>query len=207
MESLFRQTVAKLDVVSAGTVSNTITSSANTIQVSISDRLAYFFQSVSLIIAAYIIAFVYSWKLTLISSAQLLFVLVVYSITTPAILKSLQRVEKTDAKHASVASEIFSSIRTVFALGAELSLSKKYYSLVDESGRYGERLSPFIGFQLMPMFFAMFSTFALAFWAGLKFYYEGSIANVNTVIIAFFSVLIVVSILGKSPMSRLGSPY
>ena len=45
------------------------------------------------------------------------------------------------------------------------------------------------------------------FWAGLKFYYEGSIANVNTVIIAFFSVLIVVSILGKSPMSRLGSPY
>ena len=37
MKSLFAQPIAKLDIVSSGAVSNTITSSANTIQVSISD--------------------------------------------------------------------------------------------------------------------------------------------------------------------------
>lgn len=201
LKSLFRQSVARLDVVSPGSVSNTITSSANTIQVSISDRLAYFFQGIALVIAAYIIAFIFSWKLTLISSAQLVFILVVYSFTTPPTLKAMQRVTQSDEKHASVASEIFASIRTVFSLGAERALSTKYYKLVDESARHGRSLGPWTAIQLTPMFFAVQATFALSFWTGLKFYYEGSIPDVNTVVIAFFCVLIIVSILGKFRVS------
>lgn len=198
MTSLFRQSVAKLDVVSAGSVSNTITSSANTIQTSISDRLAYLFQSIALIISAYIIAFIFSWQLTLITSVALVFIVIVYSITTPQTLKAMHRLEKADEQHASVASEIFASIRTVFSLGAETALSAKYYKLVDESGRHNRALAPWAGVQLAPMFFAVHATFALAFWAGLKFYYEGTIPDVNSVIVTFFSVLIIVSILGQS---------
>jgi ABC-type multidrug transport system fused ATPase/permease subunit len=188
--------VAKIDLVSAGAVSETITSSANTIQTSISDRLAYFFQAIAVIISAYAISFVWSWQMTLVSSSALVFLLLVYSFTTPFLLKAQQRIDDTDTKHATVAFEIFSSIRTVFSLGAERSLSDKYYKLVDESGRWGRKMAPLFGIQLPPMYFAMFAAYSLTFWAGLKFYAEGTISNINEVIVAFFSVLIVVSILG-----------
>lgn len=197
MRSLFRQEVTKLDLVSAGAVSNTITSSANSIQVSISDRLAYLFSGIALIIAAYAIAFRYSWSLTLVTSSGLVFLVVLYSITTPYALKAQQAVDKADEKHASIAGEIFSSVRTVFSLGAEHDLSQRYLSAVDASSKSGMKLALWFGVQLGPTFFSVYATFALAFWAGLKFYYEGSIPNVNSVVIAFFSVLIIVSILGQ----------
>lgn len=197
LKALFAQPVAKLDLISAGAVSNTITDSANTIQVSISDRMAYLFQALALIIAAYAIAFSYSWRITLVASSALVFILAVYSFTTPIAIRGQQRLDKANEKHASIAGEIFSSIRTVFSLGAERSLTDKYLYWINESERLGMRLAPLWGIQISPMFFAMYSTFALSFWAGLKFYYEGSVPNVNSVIIAFFSVLIVVSVLSN----------
>ena len=205
MQSLFQQPLAKLDLVSAGSVSNTITSSANAIHVSISDRLAYLFQGVAVIIAAYAIAFSYSWAITLITSSSILFICVVYSFMAPITLKAMANVDKADEKHASVAAETFASIRTVFSLGADRPLSDKYYGLVAESERLTLRFAPIFSLQLPPAFFAMYAAFALAFWAGLKLYNEGSIPNVNSVIIAFFSILIIVSILGKCNVCGLGS--
>jgi ABC-type multidrug transport system fused ATPase/permease subunit len=190
--------VAKLDLVSAGAVSETITSSANTIQTSISDRLAYFFQAIAVVVAAYTISFIWSWQMTLVSSSALIFLLLIYSFTTPFLLKAQQRVDDTDTKHATVAFEIFSSIRTVFSLGAEHSLSEKYYKLVDQSGHYGMKMAPLLGIQLPPMYFAMFASYALTFWVGLKFFADGTISSINEVIVAFFSVLVIVSILGES---------
>jgi ABC-type multidrug transport system fused ATPase/permease subunit len=54
------QPISKLDQVSVGAVTNTITTLSNSIQQSISDKLAILFQSVALLVAAYIIAFKYS---------------------------------------------------------------------------------------------------------------------------------------------------
>ena len=197
MKALFSQPISKLDEVTAGSVSNTITSSANTIQLSISDRLSLMFQALALLVTAYVIAFIYSWQITLVASSALLFIIIVYSFSTPIALKYLQAVEKADEKHASLAGEIFSSIRTVFALGAERSLSERYFHWVDESRKRGIKIAPLYGIQLAPVWFAMQCSFALTFWFGLKLYREGTIHSVGTVITVFFSVLIVVAIMGN----------
>ncbi|MCJ1287352.1 hypothetical protein MMC26_006701 [Xylographa opegraphella] len=196
LDSLFAQPIKKLDEVSTGTVANTITGSANTIQISISERLATLFQSLALVIAAFAIAFSYSWALTLATSSGIIFVIVVYSITTPFALKQMQRVEKADEKHATVAAETISSIRTVFALGAEPKMREKHTHWVNESNRHGMKLAPHIATQLSPMYFSIYACYALAFWFGLKLYRQGQIDNVNTVIIVFFSVLLVTSVMG-----------
>jgi len=60
IRSVFSLPISLLDEVSAGTVSNTITSSSNTIQGSIADRLAVLFQSLGLLVSAYVVAFKYS---------------------------------------------------------------------------------------------------------------------------------------------------
>jgi ATP-binding cassette, subfamily B (MDR/TAP), member 1 len=197
MKALLSQPISKLDEITAGSVSNTITSSANTIQLSICDRLSLMFQALALLISAYIIALRYSWALTLVASSALLFIILVYSFSTPIAIKAMQKVEKADEKHASIAGEIFSSIRTVFSLGAEKPLSERYFHWVDESRRRGLKIAPLYGSQLAPAWFAMNCSFALCFWFGLKLYREGHIANVGTVITVFFSVLIVVAVMGN----------
>lgn len=182
MKSLFHQPVSKLDLVSSGTVANTITSSSNTIQLSISDRLHLLFQALALVITAFAIAFRYSWALTLATSSGILFVIIVYSITTPITIKATQRVDQADAKHATVAAEVIGSIRTVFSLGAESRLTEKHSKWVDESHKQGMKLAPATGIQFMPIFFAIYACYSLAFWFGLKLYREGHIGNVSTVI-------------------------
>ena len=197
MKALFSQPISKVDEITAGSVSNTITSSANTIQLSISERMCLMFQALALLITAYAVAFKYSWALTLVSSSSILFIIVVYGFTTPIALKALQAVEKADEKHASIAGEIFGSIRTVFSLGAEKPLSERYFHWVDESRRRGLKIAPMYGGQLAPVWFAMNCSFALSFWFGLKLYREGHIGSVATVITVFFSVLIVVAVMGN----------
>ncbi|KIV81892.1 hypothetical protein PV11_04042 [Exophiala sideris] len=196
IKALFAQPIRKLDEVPAGTVTNTITTSANTIQISVSDKLHGLFMSIALTISAYAIAFRYSWAMTLVTSSAILFVLLVYCITTPILIKKLQKVEKANEKAASIAGEVFASIRAVLSLGAQQALTNKYFSCVDEAKVHGLAMSLQLATQLAPIFFAMYSTFALAFWFGLKLFREGHIASISTVIIVFFSVLIVVSVLG-----------
>ena len=197
MEALLSQPISKLDQVSAGTVSNTITTSANTIQASVSDRLSNLFQSLGVLVAAYAIAFRYSWALTLVTSSSLLFIVVINGLMTPRLLRVQRSIDKADAKHASIAGEIFGSIRTVFSLGAEAALSKRYHSWVDESKKRGLRFAPLVGIQLTPVFFSIYASFALAFWFGLKLYREGHIDSAGSVTVVIFSILLVVSVLGN----------
>ncbi|KAJ5737474.1 uncharacterized protein N7483_002599 [Penicillium malachiteum] len=197
MTSLFSQPISKLDQVSVGTVVNAITSLSNSIQQSISDKLAVLFQSISLLIAAYVIAFTYSWALTLAISSCILFILIVCSVTLPAITKIQAKVDKADEMHSGVAAEVFTSIRTVISLGAETSLAKKYGEWVEESRKRGRSLAIVLGIQFSLIFFAMYISYSLAFWLGLKLYREGHIADINTVIIVFFSIMVAVTVLGN----------
>ncbi|KAJ5154014.1 ABC transporter integral membrane type 1 [Penicillium coprophilum] len=195
-QALFSLPVSKLDEMSVGTVTHAITALSNTIQQSVSDRLAILFQSLALLISSYAIAFRYSWALTLVVSAAILFVILGFSLTVPFLVKTQQSVDQADEKHAALAAEVFGSVRTVFALGAEQSLFKKYTRWVEESRKRGLGMSLVSGIHLGMLFFAMYVSFSLAFWFGLKLYREGHIANINTVITVFFSVLLVVTILG-----------
>ncbi|PYH40412.1 ABC transporter ATP-binding protein [Aspergillus saccharolyticus JOP 1030-1] len=196
MQALFAQPISKLDQVSVGSVTNTITTLSNSIQQSISDKLAILFQSLALLVAAYVIAFRYSWALTLVTSAALLFILIVCFFTLPMITKVQQQVDKADEKHASIAAEVFSSIRTVVSLGAEGTLAQRYAEWIEIARLRGRNLSVLIAAQLGLMFFAMYASYSLAFWFGLKLYREGHIANINTVITVFFSIMVAVSVLG-----------
>lgn len=182
MQSLFAQPVSTLDQVSVGTVTNTITSLSNSIQQSISDKLALLFQSLALLLTAYIIAFTYSWALTLVTSSAILFVLVVCGVTLPIITKIQGAVDNADMKHSSIAAEAFGAIRTIVSLGAERPMSTKYVSWIEEARKQGQRMSLILGVQFSLLFFATTSSFALAFWFGLKLYREGNIGDINTVI-------------------------
>jgi ATP-binding cassette subfamily B (MDR/TAP) protein 1 len=58
----------------------------------------------------------------------MMFIIVFYccNLTIPFLVRGLKEVEYTDRMSSSIASEVFESIRMVFACGVEQKLAEKY---------------------------------------------------------------------------------
>src|SRR6266536_5654336 len=181
LQSLFAQPISIFDNLPSGKPTTMITSSANTIQLGISEKLSTLIQFSALTVGGYVVAFRYSWQLTLVSSSVILFIMIVYGITVPIMIKFQRSVEQSDEKASSMAGEVFGSIRTIVACGAEGRLAERYSVCMAESRRRGLRMSALLGTQWAPAFFAMYSNFALTFWFGIRLYSQGHIANAGTV--------------------------
>jgi ATP-binding cassette, subfamily B (MDR/TAP), member 1 len=150
LKALFGQPISVLDTLPPGQTAAIITITASILQSGISEKLSMFLQSMSLVITALIIAFRYSWLLTLVTSSGLIFIVVSYCITIPFIVKMMQEVEYADRMSSSIASEVFSSIRMVVACEAEGKMAKRYAAWVEESRRRGLLMSPLAAIQHAP---------------------------------------------------------
>ncbi|KKZ60872.1 hypothetical protein EMCG_04463 [[Emmonsia] crescens] len=195
LQALFNQPISVFDTLPPGRPTNTITTFSNTIQAGISDKLSTLVQSFALVIGAYTVAFRYSWSLTLVSSSSILFISLLYGILVPIYLKMQKKVEQADEKASSIAGEALGSIRTIVSCCAEGRLAARYGEWVSEARKRGIRLAPQIGAQLAPSNFAMYASFALTFWFGVRQFASNNIPDVGPVITVIFSVLIVVSTL------------
>ena len=153
MRCVFAQPVSVLDALPPGQTAAIITTTANTLQAGISEKLSGFLQSVALVVSAMVISFLYSWNLTLVTGSGMVLIIIVYATTTPLIVKVFGGVQEAEIQAATVANEIFSSIRMVAACGAESKVMKRYESWVKESRRRGIKLSPMIAFQQGPSMF------------------------------------------------------
>lgn len=187
---LFGQSIHVLDSMPPGAAAATITATANTLQLGISEKLGTFTEFLAMIIAAMIIAFTWSWELTLVTCSIILFILLALSILLPFILKGESRTTAAKGKAASIANETFSSVRMVMACGAESRVAGRYGRWVEEARRRGQKVAPLISTQFGLIFFALYAAFALAFWYGARAAREGRIDNVSTVVVVLFSVFL-----------------
>ncbi|TDZ12941.1 ABC transporter BEA3 [Colletotrichum spinosum] len=190
LQSLFGQTIHVLDSMPAGTAAATITSTANTLQIGISEKLGVFLEFTGTIVTAIIIAFIYSWQLTLVTSSVILFLLVVLGILLPFIIKGHAQITKAEGKASAIASEAFSSIRMVTACGAEERVSSRYARWVQVARQRGEFVSPLMALQFGLIFFGLFGAFGLSFWYGTHSWVDGRVNNVGEVIIVLMSVML-----------------
>ncbi|CZR50859.1 probable leptomycin B resistance protein pmd1 [Phialocephala subalpina] len=191
LKALFALPVSTLDTLPSGQASNTLTNTANVLQIGISEKLGTFLQFTTLMISSIVIAFKYSWSLTLVTSSVLVFVGLVYGTVIPIVVKMTKEVDHADAKAASIAGEVLGSIRMVVACGAEGRIAKKYAGWIQESNRRGLKKSPALGAQFAPLFFSVYATMALSFWFGFKLYLQGHIDNIGSIVIVLMSVMMI----------------
>ncbi|PVI03643.1 P-loop containing nucleoside triphosphate hydrolase protein [Periconia macrospinosa] len=196
LSSLFDLPVSVVDKLPAGEATDVLTNTANTIQLAISDKLGLMLQSLSLVISAYVIAFVYSWKLTLVSSAVIVFVFALLKLTMPRLMKGYVHIITKNAMASGVAGEVLRGIRTIKSLGAEEKALLWHSKHVNEAQECGSKLAIWVSMQFWPSFFAGYANMALTFWAGIMFYTNGLISGINALVIVLFSVLMVVSGVG-----------
>jgi ATP-binding cassette subfamily B (MDR/TAP) protein 1 len=188
LRALFAQPVSVIDTISPGKVSTRITTSSNTVQLAISQHFAMLFQSMALTIGLYVVAFVKGWLLTLVASAALPFIAIVYSSVVPPFLKIHKVTEKHLTDASAIAFEMFSSIRVVVAFGAEAKLARQHEMMLEAAAKSNKKAAPLMGLMMSPSFVAMYGTFAIAFWFGIKQYTEGKLANVGVIATVLFSV-------------------
>ncbi|KAF4841578.1 ABC transporter BEA3 [Colletotrichum siamense] len=206
LQRLFGQTIHVLDSMPPGMASSTITSTANTLQIGISEKLGVFLEFNGTIIAAIVIAFTYNWALTLVTASCILFILVVLAALLPFIIKGHSEMTKAEGKASAVASEAFSSIRMVTACGAEDRIAARYAVFVEQAKRKGQFTAPLLALQFGLIFFALFSAFGLAFWYGTHSWVDGRVDGVGEVIIVLMSVMLVVMSLERisTPLLAIG---
>ncbi|KAI1390675.1 P-loop containing nucleoside triphosphate hydrolase protein [Hypoxylon trugodes] len=191
-KSLIGLPVSLLDTQPPGQVAAIITTTANTLQNGISERLAAIIQNLSMFVSAIVIAYSRSWKLSLVTSSGLLLITICYCITIPFVVKNMKQVEDANIKGSAVASEAFSSIRMVAAYGAELKMVKKYKEWVDEAQRRGLRLSKIVAVQQGTIYFSVYGTFALTFWFAVKLLVNLEIDSVGTLITVLMCIMTIV---------------
>ncbi|KAH7123177.1 P-loop containing nucleoside triphosphate hydrolase protein [Dactylonectria macrodidyma] len=206
LQSLFSQTIHTLDSMPSGTATATITTTADTLQMGISEKMGTFIEYSATVICSIVVAFTYSWALALVTASTILFMALAVGIIVPFIMKGYTASTKAEAKAAAVASETFSSIRMVAACGAQEYMASRYCAWMEKAKLTGKSTSPFVALQFGLSWFAMYSAFGLAFWYGIKSYTEGRIDNLGTVLIVIMSFLLTVISLEKvsAPLLDIG---
>ncbi|KAI2602444.1 P-loop containing nucleoside triphosphate hydrolase protein [Hypoxylon sp. NC1633] len=202
-KALLELPVSLLDTQPPGQIAAIITTTANTLQNGISERLAAIIQNLSMFISSITIAFTRSWKLSLVTSSGLFLITICYCITIPFVVKNMKQVEDANIKGSAVASESFSSIRMIAAYGAELKMVNRYQTWVDEAQRRGLRLSKIVAFQQGIIYFSVYSTFALTFWYAVRLLVRLEIESVGTLITVLMCIMMIVMGIGSiaSPIS------
>ncbi|KAL9084011.1 MAG: hypothetical protein Q9165_008287 [Trypethelium subeluteriae] len=150
LSALLGQPVSVVDKLPSGSATDSLTTAANTIQMGISDKLGLLIQSLSLLISAYVVAFKYSWRLTLVSSSSIVFVVLAYSVVLPFWIKIYRAIIKYNAEAAGIAGEAFQSIRTVKALCAEDAMIRKHAEWISKATKKGVQMAPWSAAQYAP---------------------------------------------------------
>ncbi|KAK7756795.1 hypothetical protein SLS62_001238 [Diatrype stigma] len=206
LRCLFGQSIHVLDSMAPGAAAGTITTTANTLQLGISEKLGTLIEYLATIISATVIAFTYNWALALVTSSVILFISLSVSALLPFIVLGTGKVTKAETKSSSIASEAFSSIRMITACGAESQMAERFAVWAKAAKRHGQRTSPLIAAQFGLVFFAMYSAFALAFWYGTKSFAEGRVDSVGTITVVLMSVMMMVLSLERisTPLIAIG---
>lgn len=181
IRALFAQPISMVDKVSPGKVASRITTSANTIQLGISQQFSMLIQAIAFVVGVYVIAFIKSALLTLVASACIPFVVLAYGIVIPFFIKIHKKTEDMLEQASSLSFEVFASIRIVIAFGAEGRLHNRYGSVLDRAAKNEWKNGPCMAMMMASGLFSNYATMALAFWFGIRQYTHHHIDSIGSI--------------------------
>jgi ATP-binding cassette, subfamily B (MDR/TAP), member 1 len=148
LSALLALPIHVIDAMPAGAPATAITATSNTLQLGISERLGTFLEFMGTICAAIIVAFVWDWRLTLVTSSLILYMIVVLALLVPSIVAAQTATVVADGQGTAVASEALGGIRLVMACGAQAHVMESYTRWVREAKRHAHKMAPLVGLQM-----------------------------------------------------------
>lgn len=181
MRAALSQEVSFFDRGAGGSISMQATVNGKLIQSGIAEKLGQVFQSLATLIAAFIIAFVSQWKLTLIIICIPPVLLVIIGGT--ATLDSMVETDiiKNNAQAGTFAESILGSVRTIHAFNLRPRLVKEYASYTQKSREMGFKKNWLYGIMFGGEYFVIYAGMGLAFWQGVAMISRGEVEQIGTV--------------------------
>jgi ATP-binding cassette subfamily B (MDR/TAP) protein 1 len=183
LEATLSQEIAYFDSKENGSISVQTTTNGNLIQLGISERLGLTIEACATFVAAFIVAFISQWKLTLITLSIVPVILTVVIITVGLDAAIENRVLDIYGQAGILAEDVISSIRNVQAFWMGPKLLKKYDTYLKKAYRQGLKKNPVYGVLFSVEYFMVFVGFALAFWRGVHMYADGELPGPGDILV------------------------
>ena len=181
LRSALSQDISFFDAGTAGSISMQCSSNGKLIQSGTSEKLGQMIQAIATFVAAFVIAFISQWKLTLILTS-----------TVPALILMVGTAGGLDAGietsilkvHAQAGDFVESALRNVRAIHAYHlgpRITDRHAVYLDEARQLGQKKNVLYGLLFAGEFFVLFASMGLAFWQGIAFIASGEVDNIGTV--------------------------
>jgi ATP-binding cassette subfamily B (MDR/TAP) protein 1 len=189
LQAMLSQNIAFFDKLGAGEITTRITADTNLIQDGISEKFGLTLNAFATFIAAFVIAFIKYWKLTLILMSIVFSIVVTMAGGSIFIIKWTAKSQAEYAKGGTVAEEVISSVRNATAFNTQEKLARQYDKHLEEAEKYGKKLQGALGIMIAIMMTLVYLNYALSFWQGSRFLVWGDM-SVSDVITVLFAVMI-----------------
>ncbi|KAB8067980.1 P-loop containing nucleoside triphosphate hydrolase protein [Aspergillus leporis] len=193
LHAAFSQETGYFDQGASGSISTQATSNGKLIHSGISEKLGIFIQAIATFIAAFILAFVSHWKLTLIIICIVPALIVVGGGLSIIDAGYETKILKINAQAASYAENILSGVRAVYAFSLRPRVIHKYEQYLQNTFEIGMKKNALYGFLFGSEYFIIYAGMGFAFWRGIQMLASGDIPDVGTVFTVLFSVIIAAS--------------
>lgn len=196
LSSVLTQNIGLFDKLGAGEVTSRITSDMNLIQDGISQKLGLTLTGVSTFFTALIIAFVKSWKLTLILISGIFAMFLSIAVVAKFIARYNKLSLESQGLAATFAEEILSSIKIVVAFDTNGRLAKKFDESLAIVSNWGFKSRTASSCLIGAMLCIVYLQYGLCFWQGSRFVSSGD-ATLSDVLTILLAVMMAGSSLGS----------
>ncbi|KAL4948435.1 P-loop containing nucleoside triphosphate hydrolase protein [Aspergillus filifer] len=183
------QEIAYYDQGGSGSISQQATTNGNLILSGIAEKLGIVIQAISTFIAAFIIAFVTQWKLTLILIFMVPLLLIVLGGAGGIDAMVETKILQVYAQAGSYAENVLCGIRTLQAFSLRPRVISKYDSYLHDAYSQGMKKNKLYGIVFGGQYFVVYAGMGLAFWQGIAMLDRGEISDLGTVFTVLFSVI------------------
>ncbi|OAP62935.1 hypothetical protein AYL99_02162 [Fonsecaea erecta] len=196
LQTVLHRPISYFDHHTAGSIGSSLSTDTNLIEVGLAEKVATAFQSISMLVTAFAIAFIKSWRLTLVIAA-----IVPYMVLTTGLLSLLDaRIEAqmrtTYVKASGMVEEWLSSVLTITALGAADKVTAQYKQVIERNKIFGIKRGPIEASIFGNMWFAVHSGYALALYYGVRLLNRDEIENGGALITVLMAIVIGSSSMG-----------
>ncbi|KAH9520293.1 ATP-dependent translocase ABCB1 [Bulinus truncatus] len=187
--SVLRQDIGWFDVHEAGEISSKFSEDISKIAEGMGDKMAVFIQWVTTWLAAYIMAFTRSWKLTLAVIIISPLLITVGAVVVRVMRKMASEEAKAYAKAGAIAEQALRAIRTVQAFQGQEKEVAKYDDNLQLAVQVASKKGLALGLGNSMIWFLLFLMFSGVMWFGIYLIQEDNIKS-GKILPVFFGVMI-----------------
>ncbi|UPK99813.1 hypothetical protein LCI18_010748 [Fusarium solani-melongenae] len=187
------QDIAYFDAGIGGSIAMQATSNGKLIQGGVSEKLGLVIQGIACFVAAFILAFVTQWKLTLICCCIAPATLLVMGISSTMEAAIETKILQIQAQGGSFAESILSSARNVQAFNLRTRLVRDFDKFLEQAHIQGNRKHAVFGCMFSAEYFIIFAGIGLCFWQAIRMIDKGEVDKPGDVFVSVLMSVIVAS--------------